>query len=54
MTLVGTEFLRRFFLHVLPRAFVRIRHFGFLPDPNDLLDRRIFRAWLAAFGATNQ
>ena len=24
------EFLRRFFLHVLPRGFVRIRYFGFL------------------------
>jgi len=31
MTLVATEFLRRFFLHVLPKGFVRIRHFGFLP-----------------------
>ncbi len=30
MTLVATEFLRRFFLHVLPKRFVRIRHFGFL------------------------
>src|SRR6516165_6040501 len=30
MTLVATEFLRRFFLHVLPRGFVRIRHFGLL------------------------
>ncbi len=30
MTLAATEFLRRFFLHVLPRGFVRIRHFGFL------------------------
>jgi len=30
MTLVATEFLRRFFLHVLPKGFVRIRHFGFL------------------------
>jgi len=30
MTLPGTEFLRRFFLHVLPKGFVRIRHFGFL------------------------
>src|SRR5262249_3616743 len=29
MTLGATEFLRRFFLHVLPRGFVRIRHFGF-------------------------
>jgi hypothetical protein len=24
------EFLRRFLLHVLPRGFVRIRHFGYL------------------------
>ena len=30
MTLSVEEFLRRFFLHVLPRGFVRIRHFGFL------------------------
>jgi Putative transposase/Transposase zinc-binding domain len=28
MTLTVEEFLRRFFLHVLPRGFVRIRHFG--------------------------
>lgn len=33
MTLLGTEFLRRFFLHVLPKGFVRIRHFGFLSNP---------------------
>ena len=32
MTLLGTEFLRRFFLHVLPRGFVRIRHYGFLAN----------------------
>jgi hypothetical protein len=30
MTLTATEFLRRFFLHILPKGFVRIRHFGFL------------------------
>jgi hypothetical protein len=30
MTLDAVEFLRRFLLHVLPRGFVRIRHFGFL------------------------
>ena len=30
MTLLGTEFLRRFFLHVLPKSFVRIRYFGLL------------------------
>jgi Putative transposase len=32
MTLDATEFLRRFFLHVLPKGFVRIRHFGFLAN----------------------
>jgi hypothetical protein len=26
------EFLRRFLLHVLPKGFVRIRHFGFLAN----------------------
>jgi hypothetical protein len=30
MTLAATEFLRRFCQHVLPRGFVRIRHFGYL------------------------
>jgi hypothetical protein len=30
MTLGAGEFLRRFLLHVLPRRFVRLRHFGFL------------------------
>jgi len=30
LTLPAVEFLRRFLLHVLPRGFVRIRHFGFL------------------------
>ncbi len=32
MTLETMEFLRRFFLHVLPKGFVRIRHFGFLAN----------------------
>ena len=32
MTLTACEFLRRFFLHVLPPSFVRIRHFGFLAN----------------------
>jgi len=30
MTLAGTEFVRRFLAHVLPRGFMRVRHFGFL------------------------
>ena len=32
MTLSATEFLRRFFLHVLPKGFVRIRHYGLLSN----------------------
>jgi hypothetical protein len=32
MTLRVEEFLRRFFLHVLPAGFVRIRHFGFMAN----------------------
>jgi Putative transposase/Transposase zinc-binding domain len=32
MTLSAEEFLRRFLLHVLPRAFVRIRFFGLLAN----------------------
>ena len=32
MTVGATEFLRRFFQHVLPKGFVRIRHFGFLAN----------------------
>ena len=34
MTLNGTEFLRRFLLHVLPHGFVRIRHYGIYAGPN--------------------
>jgi len=30
ITLDDTEFIRRFTLHILPKGFVRIRHFGFL------------------------
>ena len=32
MTLAGEELLRRFLLHVLPKGFMRIRHFGFLSN----------------------
>jgi Putative transposase/Transposase zinc-binding domain len=32
MTLAGTELLRRFLLHVLPKGFMRVRHFGFLAN----------------------
>ena len=32
MTLAATEFIRRFLLHVLPRGFVKIRHYGFMAN----------------------
>ena len=32
MTLAADEFLRRFLLHVVPRGFMRIRHFGLLAN----------------------
>ena len=30
MTLTGSEFIRRFLIHVLPSGFHRIRYYGFL------------------------
>ena len=32
MTLEAHEFIRRFLMHVLPRGFQRIRHYGFLAN----------------------
>ena len=32
MTLSGDELLRRFLLHVLPKGYMRVRHFGFLAN----------------------
>jgi hypothetical protein len=32
MTLSGEELVRRFLLHVLPKGFMRVRHFGFLAN----------------------
>ena len=34
MTLTVEEFMRRFFMHVLPRKFVKIRHYGILSNRN--------------------
>jgi hypothetical protein len=35
MTVSSDEFMRRFLLHVLPKGFVRIRHFGVWPITAD-------------------
>jgi Putative transposase len=32
MTLDAHEFIRRFLLHVIPKGFVRVRHYGFLAN----------------------
>lgn len=34
MTLDDTEFFRRFMLHILPKGFMKIRHYGFLGNKN--------------------
>ncbi len=36
MTLDAMEFIRRFLQHVLPKGFMKIRHYGFL-NPNSAL-----------------
>ena len=32
MTVSAVEFIRRFMLHIMPKGFVRIRHYGFLSN----------------------
>src|SRR2546428_2521201 len=40
MTLDAHEFIRRFLLHVIPKGFMRVRHFGFLANRSkDLLSK---------------
>lgn len=34
VTLSGVEFIRRFLMHVLPRKFVKVRHYGILANRN--------------------
>ena len=52
MTVSADEFLRRFFLHVLPRGFVRIRFFGFLASRRRARDLPICRRVLASCAPT--
>ena len=54
MTLTATEFLRRFFLHVLPKGFVRIRHFGFLANRFRASRLALSRQLLASSSATEK
>jgi hypothetical protein len=34
LTLSGTEFIRRFLMHILPKGFVKIRYYGILANRN--------------------
>ena len=34
MTITGIEFIRRFLLHVLPKYFTKIKHYGLLANRN--------------------
>jgi predicted Zn-ribbon and HTH transcriptional regulator len=54
MTLTATEFLRRFFLHVLPKGFVRIRHFGFLANRFRASRLTLSRQLLASSSTTDE
>ena len=48
MKLDAVEFIRRFLLHVLPKGFVKIRHFGFLAHPERRSALQLARALLGA------
>jgi Putative transposase len=60
MTLEPREFIRRFLMHVLPKGFHRIRHYGLLtngditrrePRPRSRADRRNRSSWFPAQAA---
>ena len=46
MTLDADEFIRRFLLHVLPRGFMRLRHYGFLANRHKAIPLRRCRELL--------
>jgi hypothetical protein len=48
MLLPGVAFLRRFLLHVLPRGFTRLRHYGLLANRNRATRLAVCRLQLAA------
>ena len=47
MTLAASEFIRRFLLHVLPRGFTRLRHYGVLGNRGRAQKLALCRALLA-------
>jgi hypothetical protein len=43
LTLEGVEFIRRFLMHILPKGFVKIRHYGLLANRNKKTKLRLCR-----------
>ena len=43
LTLQGSEFIRRFLMHILPKGFVKIRHYGLLSNRNKKTKLRLCR-----------
>ena len=41
MTLDAHEFIRRFLLHVIPKGFMRVRHYGFLANLSSNVCRNV-------------
>ena len=46
MTLDGLEFIRRFSLHILPKGFVRIRHYGICSSSSKIKSSLLIKAQL--------
>jgi hypothetical protein len=47
MPLEGGEFLRRFLLHILPKGFMRIRHYGYLANRVRVEQLKKIRDWIS-------
>lgn len=47
MTPAADEFIRRFLLHVLPRGFHRIRHYGLLAGSTRKASLALARSWMS-------
>ena len=43
LTLKGTEFIRRFLMHILPKGFIKIRHYGLLANRNKKIKLKLSR-----------
>ena len=52
MTLEASEFIRRFALHILPKGFVRIRHYGILSSTSKAACAVVIKDQLPALAAT--